>query len=546
VTGRGALWIVVLLVAAAAPIWCYLGGPPLTESSDGRYATVSRDMAEHDHWLAPRLGADLHLTKPPLTYWTQAACIRVFGATDFAVRMPSAIAGTLLLAAVLAMGWQMGGWRVGVLSAAVLSVMPMHVVVSRLTLTDGLLQLWWFVTLAGSLMCVRRPAARRWPIVLWAAVAMGWLTKGPIALLPLVIVVAWLVIGRRWRELGRLRWGIGLPLSLAPVAIWFAAVVTQVPGAWERIVDELSTQAAGGTHGDNPWYYAFYFMGVFIVAMFPATAMLNIPPVNYSFRAAWRSLRDGRDVCLWALAVVLPLVIFSLSPSKLATYIAPAGAPLAILTGLMLERWLDGRHDAAPRDYKPPEVRWAMFIVVTVGAVAMYAAISYVGLHGAHALPLVVPVVAGAYMVGTWHDRTMRHGAMARLWLALIVSCAWGTVAATAYFQDAHPQRLLARAAEQVGHADFAVVTFDCTDQGLNFYYGEHVPRLDRPEALMEAARDIGPALVVFADTGDWHEAVRARPELAQRYREIAVVGTNRPLVAERTLLTPAAGGGSR
>ncbi|NBB84264.1 MAG: phospholipid carrier-dependent glycosyltransferase, partial [Alphaproteobacteria bacterium] len=520
----GRAWLVPLfLLAAVAPIWCYLGGPPLTPRSDGRYAAVSRDVADHDHWLAPRLGDELHLTKPPLTYWAEAACIKALGATDLAVRMPSAIAGTLLVLGVLAVGWHVGGRRVALLAAGVLAIMPMHIVISRLTLTDGLLQLWWFGTLVGAWMAVRQPLKRRWPALLWTAVALGWLTKGPIALIPLLIVVAWLGLAGRWRRIRSLRPATGFALSLVPVATWFAAVVTQVPDAWAKISAELSTQAGGGAHAsESPGMYLLevvsYYPVLMLATMFPATAMLNVPPINYSFKAAWRALREGRCVCLWALAVVLPLIIFSLSPSKLPSYIAPAAAPLAILTGLMLDRWLDGRHDAPVPGYRRPEVRGAVFAVMVVCVPVAFAAAVVAGLGWLVALPLVAPLAAAGYMAAAWRTPAARTGALTRVWIALVISCVWGTVAATTLFEPVHPRRLLQRVHTQIGRDALRVVTFDYTDHALSFYDGRFVPRHDSPDALLDLASRHPRTLAVFADAGDWRDAVDRQPALAARF----------------------------
>ncbi len=544
-SGRRALGIAAFIVVAAAPIWCYLGGPPLTGKSDGRYAAVSRDVADHDHWLAPRLGERLHLTKPPLTYWAEAACIEALGATEFAVRAPSAIAGSALLLAVLAMGWRVGGRRVALLSAGVLAVMPMHVVVSRLTLTDGLLQLWWFATLAGAFMAVRQPMKLRWPLVLWAAVALGWLTKGPIALIPVALVVAWLGLGRRWREVRSLRPVWGFVLSLVPVAAWFITVVTQVPGAWTQIEAELSAQAGGGTHasgslGQYLLEVVYYYPGLVLVTMFPATAMLNVPPVNYSMKAAWGSLREGRDAGLWAVAAVGPLIIFSLSPSKLPAYITPVGAPLALLTGLMLDGWLSGRHDDPPAGYRPPEVRRALAVVFTLGAIGAAATLAHAGMNWLfYSFPLFAAVAAGWFAVLTWSDRSARAGAMARVWIALVACCLWTAVSATLYLDSVHPRLLLSHARERLPGDDMHVVTFDYTDNALSFYHGRYVPRLDNPQELLSLARRHRQSLVVFADAGDWRETTRRRPALKDDFRVVLEVGAGRPLVSERLILLP-------
>jgi dolichyl-phosphate-mannose-protein mannosyltransferase len=69
----------------------------LKEPDEGRYAEIGREMAVSNDWLIPHPNGFEHFQKPPLLYWATAASIRIFGATEWAARLPSALAATGVL-----------------------------------------------------------------------------------------------------------------------------------------------------------------------------------------------------------------------------------------------------------------------------------------------------------------------------------------------------------------------------------------------------------------------------------------------------------------
>src|SRR6266542_1755701 len=92
----------VLLPAVLA--FSGLGARPLISPAEARYALVAREMLESGDWIQPHLNHARYYEKPPLTYWSVAASYRLFGFTEFASRLPSALAyiGTVLVTFLLA------------------------------------------------------------------------------------------------------------------------------------------------------------------------------------------------------------------------------------------------------------------------------------------------------------------------------------------------------------------------------------------------------------------------------------------------------------
>ena len=71
----------------------FMGSRSLFEPDEGRYTNVALMIADTNEWISLyRHPASLHFTKPPLTYWTIAASVDVFGFNTWAARLPIALA----------------------------------------------------------------------------------------------------------------------------------------------------------------------------------------------------------------------------------------------------------------------------------------------------------------------------------------------------------------------------------------------------------------------------------------------------------------------
>jgi 4-amino-4-deoxy-L-arabinose transferase-like glycosyltransferase len=88
------LWILLISVCLAAPIFIHLDSKPLREWDEARNAINAFEMSQTGNILVKTYNyqADLWETKPPLLVWFQALGFKIFGYNEFAVRLPSALA----------------------------------------------------------------------------------------------------------------------------------------------------------------------------------------------------------------------------------------------------------------------------------------------------------------------------------------------------------------------------------------------------------------------------------------------------------------------
>jgi 4-amino-4-deoxy-L-arabinose transferase-like glycosyltransferase len=128
--------LLVLAAVFGALYFALLGGHPLSNPDEGRYAAIPREMIASDDYVTPRLNGVNYFEKPPLLYWAVAGCFRIFGYNEWAVRMMPALSGLfgVLLTYAAARAWQ--GRTVGLAAAVVLGSSLLIFALSRILILD--------------------------------------------------------------------------------------------------------------------------------------------------------------------------------------------------------------------------------------------------------------------------------------------------------------------------------------------------------------------------------------------------------------------------
>jgi 4-amino-4-deoxy-L-arabinose transferase-like glycosyltransferase len=304
-----------------------LGAAPF-ERAEIYFLDGARAMVESGDWLVPRYRGEPFFDKPALTYWLMAASMSLHGTTAAAGRLVSALAALGVLAATLWLGALLLGRRAAACGAVVLCTTLAFASFGRLAMSDMLMTLW--STLAVALGVRASRSAGRFDLPLLGAVlGLGFLTKGPVAvLLPGFALV--LLARQAWRE-GR-RWPAPSSVALAsavfvPVALgWFALVAYRLGAEPLRhfFLSENLERFAGSTYDtDRP---AWYYLGAYLALGLPWSALLPLAVVR-----AWREPAPPvRFLLGWAALMLVPL---SLSRGKIDYYLLPLLPPLSLALG---------------------------------------------------------------------------------------------------------------------------------------------------------------------------------------------------------------------
>src|SRR5579872_2551784 len=228
-----------LLFIAAAALILYLPGlgrPALWEPDEGRYAEIAREMYLSGDYVTPRDDFVRYFEKPPLVYWCEAAAISIFGPTEFAIRLPAALFSAAEVVVTAALAEVMFGEAVAILAAIALGLSPLFFGFARFATLDPALAFFMTAALGAFYMAARAGDfsignGRRCFLICAAMLALGTLTKGPVALILCgVIALIWILMERRASEVLRMPWLLAVVTFCAIAVPWFIVAGYRNPG----------------------------------------------------------------------------------------------------------------------------------------------------------------------------------------------------------------------------------------------------------------------------------------------------------------------------
>src|SRR5882762_692337 len=326
---------VLLLVAFCGFLFFYgLGAFGLVGADEPRYAQVAHEMLDRSDWVTPTLQGKPWLEKPVLYYWQAMVSFRAFGVTDQAAHVPAAFDAVVLIAVIYLFlrrfrpGCELDGALITASCAAVVGF-------ARAAATDMPLAAAFAIALLGWYSWYES-RTRIYLAAFYIFLALGTLAKGPVApALAAVIIFLFVAVKRDWRAIPRSLWIPGIVLYLAVMLPWYIAIQVRNPEFFRVFILEhnLARFSQDLYHHRQPFWF---YLPVFLLAMMPWTIMLIVAVIERT-RLVWRVGKEAfrRPEDSWQLFLLtwmlVPILFFSASQSKLPGYILPAVAAGALL-----------------------------------------------------------------------------------------------------------------------------------------------------------------------------------------------------------------------
>jgi len=520
-------------VAGALALALFVAGTgevPIFGRDEARFAQAAREMLDRGDLVVPTFAGQGRYHKPILHYWCTMASYRLLGVNERAARLPSSLAGALVIAVVAAAARRRFGAGAGLLAGLLLAVTPVVWVEARACTADMVLLLPTLVMMLAFERLLAGDGGRRDALLFWAAMAVAILAKGPVA--PAWVLCTGLALwamGRRWQRwevaaaavllglgwwrlgplvlaapaavaalellrspdgrqaVARLRPGWGLPVLVAITAPWAVAASVATDGAFLREAIGTHVVARGQTAFESHGFFAGFYVVTAVVTALPWFGALveRLLPMR-----VWLADRRQRFLVAWLLG---PLVLLELYQTKLAHYWMPS-YPAAVL---LVAGWLA----AAP---PPRRVGVAGRILQAVGGAVLAAALLAVPLTipvpslvpaAAAAAALVAAATAAAVALAGRRPAAGAAAGALGLGLALLV-------VAGLYLPELGRHALgpaAARRAVELERDGERIVVFKPRDEEIFFYLPVNV----------RACRDAGCMAALPAAGGDWLAVAR-------------------------------------
>lgn len=336
-----------ILLIGCVLLFASLGARSLWHS-EGRWAEIPREMFQSGDFFHPTIGGEPYFDKPLLTYWLVAGVAALSGRLDeWTVRVPSAVAGLIVLGTTLWIGRRLWSIQVGRTAASILLTTYGFMFWSRTAAAD--MENVAAIMLALAWYWFRRDRAAFGDfVVFYVIVSVGALMKGlPAVLVPVFAVLADVAMNWRWR------------LVLTPqhlLAVLLGAVVYLAPFVYASLTETDKYQSNGLAlvfrenivrffqpfDHTGPIYLYVYYLPILLMPWSPLFVAAII-----GLLGSWKSLGDKTRWLLWATALIF--AVFSASGSRRGYYILPLLPCSALLVAVFLDRSKEVRLAMASR-----------------------------------------------------------------------------------------------------------------------------------------------------------------------------------------------------
>lgn len=553
---------ILLLFAAISICFLNLGGARLWDDDEPKNAQCAREMFERADWLVPTFNGVLRTDKPILIYWLMMSAYQSFGDGEFAARFWSAVAalGTTLL--TYRIGRTLFGPRVGFWSGWILATTLMFVIAARAATPDSVLifcctlAMYLFVratwgsrgTLAGAnRLADYLPCSKTGMALVYAAMALGVLAKGPVALaLPTLVLVSYIALVRQSLTTAPSdRWPRCLLRSLSPVA-WLAAgwrlrpltallTVAAIAAPWYLAVGSV-------THGG--WLAGFlghHNIGRYLKPMegHQGPIWYYVPAVLFGFfpwsivlpQAVVRVVVQARRSAAWAAYLFLAcwagvwIGFFSFSGTKLPSYVTPAFPALAVMTAAWIDSWL-----AEPHKLNRWFLRQSMVSlgISGIGFLVILPILARYVLPGEAILGIVgLPLVIGGIAAFVWAVDQPRRAAAALAASMLVFMLLMFSFAAV---RASRHQNSMALSAALRGEWRLRPAAFDFAVPSMVYYARCHIPHFGQAEHALQHLASSPQALLVTHS----HGYEELRPHLP---RDITIVSRQQRFLRKSEVL---------
>ncbi len=343
-----------------------------------RYAHVAREMVQLSDFFVLHYQGQIYPDKPPLYFWMARAGYAIAGGVSpFFTRLPNILSMLMTVLLTFLIGRRLFNDRVGLIAAAAFGLSFQPIWSSHATKLDPALlafitlAFWFFVCGMSAQSQGKRPAVG---LVLgfWVSIGLGFLVKGPLALLvPLASILVFRIATKTWKNTAG-------PSTVAGILIFLAVVSVWIIPAWrfgsEQHYLQTILQQEGVDRALSPPRHIrkgienlYYYPGNLAGGFFPASLLIPLCGLLlWRVRKTQGQTPDRINLKFLLSWAGFVFIFFNLMFSKRGQYILPMYPALAILVGWAIDRVLHG---------EPITKKWTQIPLGIIATIAILLAV---------------------------------------------------------------------------------------------------------------------------------------------------------------------------
>ena len=327
-------------------IWAYA----LMDVDETRYVSMAKDMFHSKDFLTLYLNKEFFFEKPPLYFWGECLSFALFGrVTEFTARFPVALYGTLCSFLTYFIGRKVISRTYGVVSALILATSLEFLILSKFAILDIVVSTCiWFSLCFGMLTLFCEEKNKKyfwWLFYIFSGLAV--MAKGiPGFVVPFGSMFFIAIVSKKFKEIFRPQYFVvGFILFFLITLPWHIIMLKMHDPLFfnEYVMKHHVSRFIGSKDLGRQQPFYFYLLTIlwgffpWIISTLPVL-IRKIFKQDFEFNC----LTDTRRFLLYnGIIVIFTLLFFSVSKTKLITYVLPVYPSLACLGGYIWANYIE-------------------------------------------------------------------------------------------------------------------------------------------------------------------------------------------------------------
>ncbi len=327
-------------------IWAYA----LMDVDETRYVSMAKDMFHSKDFLTLYLNKEFFFEKPPLYFWGECLSFALFGrVTEFTARFPVALYGTLCGFLTYFIGRKVISRTYGVVSALILATSLEFLILSKFAILDIVVSTCiWFSLCFGMLTLFCEEKNKKyfwWLFYIFSGLAV--MAKGiPGFVVPFGSMFFIAIVSKKFKEIFRPQYFVvGFILFFLITLPWHIIMLKMHDPLFfnEYVMKHHVSRFIGSKDLGRQQPFYFYLLTIlwgffpWIISTLPVL-IRKIFKQDFEFNC----LTDTRRFLLYnGIIVIFTLLFFSVSKTKLITYVLPVYPSLACLGGYIWANYIE-------------------------------------------------------------------------------------------------------------------------------------------------------------------------------------------------------------
>jgi 4-amino-4-deoxy-L-arabinose transferase len=311
-----------------------LGKWGIMETSEARYAQISKEMVENEDYIHPKLLGIYHYHKPPITYQITTLGYKMFGVNEFGARffMQLAIIIQLLLIYHITLVL-FKNKNIALTASLIYFSLPIVLISSRNLTTDAYLNTFVLASIYSWINWKLKSGKVLLLYLFYLFLGISFEIKGPVSLLfPLIFILIYKIVNKE-RLKPNLHHFFGVLLFFIVAFVWYLIVVSENERLWDYFFkDQIVNRIASKSYNRAKpfWFY---------LATIPLIGLPWIFILGHYLKTQFKGLLKSKNIeFVLYITIISLVVIFSIFKTKLILYVLPVFSFVSIATAKALSK----------------------------------------------------------------------------------------------------------------------------------------------------------------------------------------------------------------